>query len=641
MSSASSATNAPGRVRFGLFEFDLRSGELRREGDAVKLAPQPARLLTLLLSRPGELVLRDELRAHIWGADTFVDFERGLNFCVLQIRTALGDSSDNPRFVQTIPRKGYRFIAPVSAVNATVATADAPSRRAEPQSHSTLPGPERPVRHRRALAVATVAGLTILAAAGWAVMTRPASTTNPSAPARVRVAVLPFVNLTGDATANDLADGLTDDVISQLGRLGTDRVAVIARTSAMAYRSTTKTVAEIGRELKADFVVESSVRRDNGGLRLTSNLVPAADESPVASWSETFGRSPAIGDSESAAAVRLARLIALELAPDGDVATVPPGTSVTAAWAALMRGRAAINRGTPEDVRHAIREFESAVQEGSVAPAWAHLAAARHLLVMMGGLRPNDAYPPAADAAARALAIDARLPEAHLADGLVKLWYDRDPGQAAAAFERAIALNPSDAAARHDYAWALVAQGRDDEAIAQITAARDLDPISTRANNDVGWLYLHLRRPADAIRACEHTLAIDAGSLEAQACLERAYVQRGMYDAALQAARAAAGVAAASGGADDADAQAQLTRLWQQRLARLEQAAKSRWVSPYTLATLHVMAGDSNRAFDYLERAVDERVGMLTFIGRDPAVDPLRPQPRFQALLARLAPAAR
>ncbi len=203
-----------------------------------------------------------------------------------------------------------------------------------------------------------------------------------------------------------------------------------------------------------------------------------------------------------------------------------------------MRGRALMNGGTAADVRQAIQAFEAAVaSDPALAPAWAKLAEAHHLLVMMGVAAPLDAYPAAKIAAARAIGADASLSDAHVANGLVALWFDWDPRAAAAAFERALALNGSNAAAHHDYGWALVALGRDDQAIAEITTARDLDPLSARANSDIGWLYLQLRRPIDAQRACEQTLAVDATALEPQACLERAYTQRGLWDAALTAAR--------------------------------------------------------------------------------------------------------
>ena len=426
-------------------------------------------------------------------------------------------------------------------------------------------------------------------------------------------------------------------MIAQLGRLGGKRLAVVARTSAMAFRDTTKTIGQIGRELNATYVVESSLRRDGNTLRVGSSLVPTGDESPVAVWSETFADAVDVDTGgPSNAAVRLARLIAIELLPGARASDLPQSSSNPAAWNSLMLGLASMNRGTPDDVRRAIQHFESATAlHPQFAEAWANLAEARHVLVMMGAVSPLDAYPLAQQEARRALAADPALPDAHLAQGLVDLWYERRPTEAAASFERALSLNASHAAALHDYAWSMVALNRDDEAVARIVAARDLDPLSVRANNDIGWLYLQLRQPADAIRACQHTLAIFPESLEAQACLERAYVQRGMSQSALRAALVTMPQPDAARAAPTT-----IEAVWRLRLEHLEAVARTRWVSPYTLATHFAMVGQRGRALDHLEAAAEQRIGMLLFVERDPALDSLRQEPRFQALRARITEAA-
>jgi TolB-like protein/DNA-binding winged helix-turn-helix (wHTH) protein/tetratricopeptide (TPR) repeat protein len=638
ISSPLTLSDESGRCRFGLFDFEFRTGELRRDGQVVKLSPQPARVLALLLARPGEVVLRDELRSHLWGDDTFVDFERGLNFCILQVRSALGDSSDNPRYVQTVPRKGYRFIAPVARV-APVAP-DALVHRTAPSAPDAPSAPVAPASIWRPVAAIGAATLVLVAWLGWSGR----SPDGAALPGRIRVAVLPFVNLTGDAGADYLADGLTDELITELGQLSPKRLAVIARTSAMTYRNTPKTVAQIGQELGVSFVVENSVRREAGGLRIGSNLIAARDQTPVAVWSELFGSDEAAPPaSQTGAAIRMARLIALEMVDDRPADDAPRSTPSVAAWNHLLRGRALMNRGTPDEVRRAIAELESAVSvDPRFATGWAKLAEARHLLVMMGAAAPTDAYPPAHDAAERALAADSRLADAHLAQGLVRLWYDGEPADAARSFKRALAINDSSAAAHHDYAWSLLALGRADEAIAHITTARDLDPLSARANNDIGWLYLQLGRPADAARACQHTLAIQPRSLEAQACLERAHVGRGMYDAALQAARATLPPSNATlPSVEGMPAKDALQAIWRWRLAELEAASRTRWISAYTLAVQHALLGNRAQALDALEKAAAQRSGMMVFLDRDPALDSLRDDPRFRAIATGIGEARR
>jgi TolB-like protein/DNA-binding winged helix-turn-helix (wHTH) protein/Tfp pilus assembly protein PilF len=620
------------KLRFGLFDFDAAAGELRRDGDFVKLPPQPARLLASLLRRAGEVVTRDELRRELWGADTFVDFERSLNFCVQQVRAALGDSSDNPRFIQTVPRRGYRFIAPVSIVTAH----EHPAPLKPPSSPLAFPVPRR---HLWLAVPATT--LIVLLLAAWLIPFNIAAPRHTPAPASrpTRVVVLPFANLTGDESASYLADGLTDELIARLGAMGGDALAVIARTSAMTYRNTSKTITDIGKELDVAFVVEGSVRRDAGGLRISGSLVPVQQQTAIARWDESFDSGEGGADARNTfAAIRLARLVAIRLLPSAKV-SAPQTTADPDAWDALLQANAAIERGTADDARRAVSSLEHAVTvDPGFAGAWAQLAQVKHLLVMMGVERPADAYARAQEAADSAVRLDPQLASAHIAHGLVALWYDWQPARAARDFERALSLNASDAAAHHDYAWSLVALDRADEAVRHMLTARDLDPLSTRANNDIGWLHLQLRQPADAARACEHTLAMDGSSLEAQACLERAYAGRQLYDAALAAARTATPPDATFSGARHSTTAADtLRQLWRWRLDRLQHASESRWINPYTLAVQYALVGDTARALDALESAYDERVGMLVFLKRDPAFDTLRQEPRFDELIRRVS----
>jgi DNA-binding winged helix-turn-helix (wHTH) protein/TolB-like protein len=621
------------RCRFGLFEFDLDSGELRRDGELVKLAPQPTRVLTLLLEQPGELVLRDALKAHVWGDETFVDFERGLNFCIVQVRGALGDTSDNPRFVQTIPRRGYRFIAPVKLTDATSETGEQATESQTGQNEvAEAVGRGAP---RWVLVAGSVIG--IAAVAGFVLLGRSARVPSAVTP-DLRVAVLPFLNLTGDESLEYVGDGLTDEVIGQLGLFAGQQIAVIARTSAMSYRGSAKSVSQIGAELNVSYIVESSVRRQGESLRISSNLIRVADQSRTASWTETFGPGLAPDDlRQTRAATRLARLIALELRGGTVDSHATASTADTMAWNFFLKAKALRNSGAARDVREALVHFEAAVKrDPAFAAAWAAVAETRHLLVMIGAIAPDEAYEVASVAAKRAVSGDPNLSDGYVAQGLVQLWHEWRPQEAARSFEHALSLNPSHAAAHHDYAWSLLALGRDHDAIRHITIARDLDPVSTRANSVVGWLHLQLREPVEAARACERTLAIDASSLEAQACLERAHVQRGSVDMALAAAKA---TLPQSGGfipANGESAQDALRRIWRWRLQQLEQAAQTRWISPYTLAGLRASLGDTDKAIEDLEAAYDDRVGMVVFLRRDPVMDPIRQHPRVQALITRV-----
>ena len=410
----------------------------------------------------------------------------------------------------------------------------------------------------------------------------------------------------------------------------------------MSYRGSAKNVGQIGAELDVAYVVESGLRRHGQGLSVASRLIRVADQTPSASWSETFDQAASAGDfQQTRAATQLARLIALELAPASVSDRRTTSTADSIAWDAFVKGKALTNSGSAAGIRQALMQFETATkQDPAFAAAWAKIAETRHLLVMIGAVAPGNAYASARAAAERAVALDPNLADAYLAQGLVQLWNDWRPSDAARSFEQSLALNPSLAAAHQDYAWALVALGRNDDAIRHITTARALDPLSTRATNDVGWLYLLLREPAEAARACEHTLAIRPASLEAQACLERAYAQRGSFDAALEAAKAtippASGFRVINGGVEAA-----LRSIWRWRLDQLEQAAQIRWISPYTLAGLRAALGNSEKAIQDLEGAYDDHDGMMVFLDRDPIMDGLRSDPRVQVLIKRVNQHAR
>ena len=603
----------------------------------VRLQPQPLKVLVVLVERAGELVTREELKQALWGEATYVDFERGLNFCISQVRAALGDSADAPVYIQTLPRRGYRFVAPVRHVRGSQVQVQG----SQVQVQGSDPG-QTPSMGRLRVAGPTAAGIAFLAflAAGAAFL---ASRTTPppptTAPGRTTIAVLPLDDLTGDPPPSWFADGLTEELIAQLGRVSPDRLAVIARTSALTYRDSNKSIAQIGRELAVSHLLEGSVRREGERLRITLQLVAAADQTPI--WSETFDRT-ARGTLtlQSEVATQVARALALELLPASWTSEAWTATRVPEARDAYLRGRYFWNRGLPADFRAALDEFgEAARLDPSFAAARAAQAETYHRLAMFGQMRPAEAYARAADAAHDAVRLDPNLAEAQAAEGVVRLWADWNPAAAAASFERAVSLNPSDAAAHHDYAWALAALERFDEAVSHITRAREIDPLSPRASSDIGWLHLHIRRPTDAVRACRQTLALDPDSVEAQQCLERAHLQRGEITEALAAARAAATHARRAVPAaldQDGPPESRLTSLWRERLDRIRDVAAERYVSPYTIAMHHAMVGEDDAALALLEQAYESRVGMTVLLPTDPVFERLSTNPRFRALVGRI-----
>jgi TolB-like protein/DNA-binding winged helix-turn-helix (wHTH) protein/Tfp pilus assembly protein PilF len=621
--------------KFGAFELDTRAGELRKDGVAVKLQPQQFKVLALLVERAGELVPRDELKRALWGEETYVDFERGLNFCINQVRAALGDAAESPQFIQTVPRRGYRFVAEVRPFR--VDSEPTPNRfRVDSE-----PVPSEVTSRLKVGWQFTTIGVAFLATLIAAATFLAGRVTPPPATSRSRtmIAVLPLDDLSGDASSTWFADGLTEELIAQLGRVSPQRLGVIARTSAMAYRGSNKTVAEIGRELDVSHVLEGSIRRDGSRVRVTVQLVDVSDQSPV--WSETYDRTVhGALTIQSEVAAQATRALAIELLPAPFTAPAWAATQTPAARDAYLRGRYFVTRGAPGDTRTAIENFEEAVRlDSRFARGHAALAAAYHWLAMSGQSPPRDAYSRAAAAAREALRLDPNLAEAHDAMGLVQLWSEWDPTAAAASFTRAISLNPSHATAHHDLAWSLVALQRFDEAVAHITRARELDPLSPRASNDIGWLYLHIRQPSEAARACRQTLSFDPDSIEAQQCLERAHLQRGELNEALRAARTAferGGAAVPAVLENSGPPAARLEALWRWRLQRLETLERERPVNPYTLAMHHIVLGEDQAALTRLEQAYEVRASVMVLLPGDPLFERLRATPRFVRLVERI-----
>lgn len=631
-----SLDSGQGVLRFGVFELDTGAGELRKAGLLVRLQPQPLKVLAMLASRSGQVVSREDLKRSIWGEETFVDFERGLNFCIGQVRTALGDAADSSRFIQTLPRRGYRFIAPVEMIGGRSAAAGIIETTASPAGAPPATAPSRSARtmprYRWGLAAL---GLVLAIAAGliawrW-------RTTGSSSPARVMMAVLPFSDLGGQAADEYLSQGLTEEIITQLGRIEPGRLGVIARTSVARYRSGAANIAQIGSELGVEYVLEGSVRRDANAVRITAQLIRVRDQTHL--WAESYDRPiDATLDVQAEVASRVADALSLRLLPSSGP-SIQPLTRNAAAYDAYLKGRYLANKGSADELGRAAAYFEQAVErDPSFAAAHASLADVYHLLVMTGAVSPRDAYPKARAAASRAVALQESLAEGHAALGSIAFWYDWDPSAAGRSFQRALALNGSLAAAHHDYGWSLIALDRFDEGLSEIRRAQALDPLSPRANIDVGWALIRTGRYDEAIAQSRRTLELEPDFLEAEACLERAYLLKGMPREALDAARVAMTRSdLPTPAVDESNPVAALDRLARLRLERLEGARSTRYVSPYSLAAQHAAVGDTDAALTWLERAFDDRSVMLGMLRLDPAFAGLRNQPRFASLLKRIA----
>lgn len=610
-------TSGPRAVRFGEFLVNLETGELHRRGKPVKLRPQPGKVLALLARRAGHLVTREEIQREVWGAEVSVSFEQSVNFCLKQVRAALGDEAENPHYVETLPRRGYRLIAPT-----------------EPAVWGAGPSRAR-WRGRGWLGLVAIA-LAALTAFLHLVGRGPPTPVPAGSP--IRVAVLPFKTFANDPGQEFWADGLTEDVLTRLAQLEPERLSVIARSSATRYKATSKGVDRTGRELGVDYLLEGSVRRVGDRLRVSVQLVQVADQAHV--WAESYEREA--GDvrsllDEIPAAV--ARRVGVTLAVErGRSATA--GTSRPEAYEAYLRARYHLRSLTESGVRRGIAEFERAIAlDPRYAAAYAGLAEAHYALSNMH-VDPRQAMERSRAAARRAVALDDRLAQAHGSLALILAFYDWDWAGAEREFRRALALDPAAAETRAFYGVYLALVGRLDESLAELRRARETDPLSLLANSTLSFpLYLEGRYD-EALAQSRRVLDLDADYYFAQIAVGMTYEARGDFPRAVAELRKALAmddspeIAAFLARAEALAGDAQAAR---RRLAGLESNSPSRYVSPYDLALVHEALGDTERTLDLLERAYEVRAEGMGSLKVDPRLRRLRAHPRFQALLRRMA----
>lgn len=603
---------------FGSFEVDVTSGELRRQGLKIKLQDQPLRLLVLLLERAGEVVTREELRDRLWPADTFVDFDHSLNTAVRKLREALGDAADTPRYVETVARRGYRFIAPVA-----------------PRPPS---GEKRRLPLARPLVfVAAAAGVALVAY--WLV--RRPEQTRPGQ--RLTLAVLPFDNLTGDADQEYLSDGLTEELITQLGRLEPGRLRVTARSSTWKYKRAERDIDRLRQDLGADYVLEGSLRRAGQRVRVAAQLIRAADQTHV--WVETYERDlrdVLVLQTEVAGAV--ARAIALTLTPDARARLARARPIRAESYQAYLRGRFLWNRRTEAALRQALGYFQEAIAaEPDYAPAYSGLADCYSSLgaaSIVGGLPPRQAMPEAKAAALKALEIDGTLAEAHTSLAQVHLLYDWDWAASEQEFRRALELDPDYTTAHHWYSHCLLVRGRTEESLAESQRALELEPLHLVVGSHLAWHYLYARQYDDAIAQFRKTLELDPAFPQVQRYAAWAYLQRGMHSEAIAALRTAA-----SALADNPEVEAELGHALAVAgrraealaiLKRLRQPSPTRYVSPYSVALVEAGLGDRDQALAWLDKAYTERSDYMPYLKLEPMMDGLRSDPRFAAIVQRV-----
>jgi len=600
------------RLRTGVFEVDLRAGELTKNGRRIPLQEQPFQVLAMLLAKPGELVTREELHEKLW-SESVVDFDHGVNKAINKIREALGDSAENPRYVETVARRGYRFVADVAPIDA--------------------PLEARPRITRLWKASGLGLALVLALALAWILYSRSLS------PPTIRsLAVLPLENLSSDASQEYFSDGMTDALIADLGQIGALRV--ISRTSVMPFKRARKSLPAIARELNVEAVVEGTVLRSGDRVRITAQLIQVPHETHL--WAHSYE-----GDLRDALALQnnVARAIAEQIRVTlnrQEAAALAESSPVDPqAYEAYLKGRYFWNKRTGDDLKKAVEHFSHAIEiDPGYASAYSGLADSYALMGdwEYGALPPQEAFPKAKTAATKALVLDDKLSEAHTSLAFILDLFDWSWASAEQEYRRALALNPGYATAHHWYAWHLMVMGRNDEGIAELRKAESLDPLSLIISADLADALCIARRYDESLSQSRKTIAMDAHFVVAHYQMGQALVQLRRFDEAIAEFRRAVELSG-----HDATVESNLANAYAvsgrkeeaRKIARdLEKRQPQNPSTAANIALIHVGLGDNAQAMLWLNRAYQARFNPSILLR--PGFDPLRSDPRFQDLRRRI-----
>lgn len=624
------STQAPRGFRFGVFEVDLRAGEVHKDGRKVRLQEQPFQVLAMLLERAGEVVTREDVQKKLWTEDTFVDFEHGLNIAINKIREALGDSAENPRFVETLPKRGYRFIAPVVALDSPKPGADAAT--AAPPEELARTEPTRPKRAALRYAAASLGGVAALAgllvafnASGLRDRLRGIS----PLPQIQSIAVLPLENLSGDPDQEYFADAMTDALITDLGQLGGLRV--ISRTSVTQYKGVKKTLPEIARELNVDAIVEGTVLRSGGRVRITAQLLHAPTDRHL--WAQSYDRDLRdVLELQSEVARAIVTEVRVKLTAEEHARLAKAQPVQPEAYDAYLKGAFGPARGAAES-------FERAISlDPDYAPAYAGIGS-RYYTLFGGRVQPDEAFSRIKDAALKALEKDNALPEAYALLGLVRLHYDWNWADAERNFKRGLELSPNSADMRHYYAHYLLAMGRGEESVAESQRAAELAPLSAGLTACLGWHHLFAAQYDQAVEQGLKAIQMNSNNAFGYLVLGWGYEQKSMFEPAITAFEKAvtltnASIAPAS--LAHALALAGKRREAEEVLAKLTEQSRRTYIPAYDIATVYAGLGAADQAFEWLEKAYREHSSFLVHVNWDPRFRNLHSDPRFHELVRRI-----
>ena len=613
-------------VRFAAFELDLKAGELRRSGIRLPVQGRPLQVLAILLRTPGQLVTVEQLRTELWPANTFVDFEHGVRNAVARLRAVLSDTADRPRYIETLPRRGYRFIGALTETGA------------QPLPATPSAPPTAPARNRWRIALLACVFLVCLAGASALVYNRFRG--HPAGVQIKSLAVLPLENLSGDSAQDYFADGVTDELITALAKINS--VKVISRTSVMQYKGVhTKPLPQIARELGVDAVLEGTLARSGDRVRVTAQLIEAATDRHI--WADRYERSARDillleGEIASAIAEQLRGKLNSQEQRHFSASPIDP-----AAHEAYLQGLYLWNRRTPPALEEAIRYFTKAIEkEPRYTEAYAGRAVAYNVLGSWGmeAIPPEGALSQARADAEKAVQLDGTSAEAHTARALARMAYEWNWRGAETEFQRAIELSPSYAIARQWYGQYLCNVERFEECFAETARAHALEPAYLMGGVDVGLRLYEGRRYGEAIAPIQKILEFNLDFLPGHRYLGQVYEAKAMYREAisefLKALELSGGTPLDVAALGHAYAVSGHRAEANKALQQLEELAKQRYVSNYQRALVYAGLGDNDRALEWLGRAFQEHSGWMTRLKVDPRLDPLRGDARFTDLLRRV-----
>jgi TolB-like protein/DNA-binding winged helix-turn-helix (wHTH) protein len=635
-------TLSSGRVRFGAFELDLRTGELRpieapNSNNKVLLREQMFQVMRMLVERDGTIVTREEIKSRLWADHTTIDFDQGINSTIKALRRALGDSAANPRYIETLGRRGYRLMLTIEYPESTAGPVLEKSREnsekpgTEMSENAARVEPQIKPRWRKAAVLLTSA--VILVAGGYFSWRHFRAITPPKSE-RIRLAVLPFQNLTGDPNKEYLADGLTEGTISQLGRLNPEQLGVIARTSVMGYKHKDERLDQIGRDLSVQYALENSLRGSGDHIRLTSQLIQVKDQTSL--WSHDYDY-PAkdILDLEDDVAKAVAREVRLRLTPQRQAELSRPHPVNPEAFDAYLHGYYFFQRDTDKDTDMAARYFERATQlDPSYALAWVWLSRARHWQAEEGLIPREKGHSLSREAIERALALDPNLPEAYSQMGRLKKYVDFDWAGADESIRRAIALDPGNPEFLDQAASSALTFGRSDEALALARRAVELDPLNASSWHRRGEIEFYEGQLAGAEADVKKSLELSPDVFLGPVLLSRIYLMQGRPQAVLPEIERVRSDAVRT--YLYALTYAVIGREKQSEAALQELITKYSTREAFLVAEVYAFQNRRDEAFVWLDRAYAQHEDDLPMTNLFPELKNLHSDPRYSAFLKKI-----